>query len=63
MYPVMGLVWFGAGHVFPEVNEGAIDKPFTYQFYAGIELHPRQVILVFLKFKISLFLLGNHSKG
>jgi hypothetical protein len=49
--------------VFPEVNEGAIDKPFTYQFYAGIELHPRQVILVFLKFKISLFLLGNHSKG
>jgi hypothetical protein len=42
--------------VFPEVNEGAIDKPFTYQFYAGIELHPRQVILLFLKFEIPLFL-------
>jgi hypothetical protein len=33
--------------MFPEVNEGAIDKPFTYQFYAGIELHPRQVFTIF----------------
>ncbi|XP_023330159.1 7-dehydrocholesterol reductase [Eurytemora carolleeae] len=29
------------GRLFPEVNEGATDKPLPYQFYAGIELHPR----------------------
>jgi len=29
------------GHYFPEVQEGAVDKPLPYQFYAGIELHPR----------------------
>jgi len=29
------------GHVFPEVPEGAKSAPLPYQFYAGIELHPR----------------------
>jgi len=29
------------GYTFPEVKEGALDKPLPYQFYAGIELHPR----------------------
>jgi len=29
------------GRWFPEVSEGALDKPLPYQFYAGIELHPR----------------------
>merc|ERR1711872_1088551 len=29
------------GRLLPEVKEGALDKPFPYQFYAGIELHPR----------------------
>lgn len=29
------------GHLFPEMKEGAMDKPLPYQFYAGIELHPR----------------------
>jgi len=29
------------GHLFPEVTEGATDKPFLYQLYAGLELHPR----------------------
>jgi len=29
------------GHLSPEVVEGARDKPLPYQFYAGIELHPR----------------------
>ena len=29
------------GHKFPEVKEGAKDAPLPYQFYAGLELHPR----------------------
>jgi len=29
------------GHTFPEVAEGAKTAPLPYQFYAGIELHPR----------------------
>jgi len=29
------------GHYRPEVPEGSLDKPLPYQFYAGIELHPR----------------------
>jgi len=29
------------GHNFPEVTEGARNAPLPYQFYAGIELHPR----------------------
>ncbi len=34
------------GYTFPEVKEGALDKPLPYQFYAGIELHPRLLISV-----------------
>jgi len=29
------------GHYFPEVNEGLKTAPLPYQYYAGIELHPR----------------------
>ena len=29
------------GHNYPEVPEGAKTAPLPYQFYAGIELHPR----------------------
>jgi len=29
------------GRLFPEVREGALEKPLPYLFYAGIELHPR----------------------
>jgi len=29
------------GHYWPEVTEGATHAPLPYQFYAGIELHPR----------------------
>jgi len=31
------------GHLRPEVVEGALDKPLPYQFYAGIEIHPRML--------------------
>ena len=29
------------GHTFPEVEEGKKDKPLAYQYFAGLELHPR----------------------
>ena len=32
---------FPAGHTFPEVVEGRRDKPLAYQYFAGLELHPR----------------------
>ena len=30
-----------SGHSFPEIDEGLKSAPLPYQFYAGIELHPR----------------------
>ena len=30
-----------SGHTFPEVDEGKKDKPLAYQYFAGLELHPR----------------------
>ena len=32
---------FCPGHTFPEVEEGRKDKPLAYQYFAGLELHPR----------------------
>ena len=29
--------------IFSQVPEGSLDKPLPYQFYAGIELHPRML--------------------